>query len=51
VEREKSWEKRNVCTLDLKTVITIADGFCNEFQTTGAERMKARFAKVVVVYG
>jgi len=49
-EREKVWEKRNVFSLDLHTVISvISESFGSEFQVATAEHRQARFAKVVVV--
>jgi len=53
VEREKAWEKRNVFSIDLKTVTEsiLMTVFVSEFQTAEAEHQKARFAKVVIVYG
>jgi len=49
----QSWEKRNVFSLDLKTVtkLLLRTVFSSEFQTAGAEHRKARFANVVVVDG
>ena len=50
VKREKVWEKRNVFSLDLHTVISIiSESFGSEFQVATAEHRQARFAKVVVV--
>jgi len=48
-ERFESLEKRNVFSLDVKTVteLLLKTVFNSEFQTAGAEhRKKARFAKL-----
>jgi len=53
IERRKSWEKRKVFSLDLKTAkeSVLRTVFGSESQTAGAEHRKARFANVVVVKG
>jgi len=51
--KEKAQEKRNVVSLDLKTVTKslLRTVFSSEFQPAGAEHQKARLSNAVVVNG